>query len=67
MNIKLSLYFKKMVSNAAAAKKFCEEQECPSNWKDANGENCCVHHANIHSCPLAFMVSTIGVSVLHAR
>ncbi|XP_065261995.1 atrial natriuretic peptide receptor 2-like [Emys orbicularis] len=42
-------------SNAAAAKKFCEEQECPSNWKDANGENCCVHHANIHSCPLAFM------------
>ncbi|XP_044876336.1 atrial natriuretic peptide receptor 2-like isoform X2 [Mauremys mutica] len=41
--------------NAAAAKKFCEEQECPSNWKDANGENCCVHHANIHSCPLAFM------------
>uniref|UniRef100_A0A7M4FES2 Guanylate cyclase n=1 Tax=Crocodylus porosus TaxID=8502 RepID=A0A7M4FES2_CROPO len=42
-------------SNATAAKKFCEEQECPSNWKDANGENCCVHHANIHSCPLAFM------------
>ncbi|XP_053159133.1 atrial natriuretic peptide receptor 1-like isoform X2 [Hemicordylus capensis] len=42
-------------SDAAAAKKFCEEQECPPNWKDANGENCCVHHANIHSCPLAFM------------
>ncbi|XP_001509130.2 atrial natriuretic peptide receptor 1-like [Ornithorhynchus anatinus] len=42
-------------SNAAAAKKFCEEAECPANWKDANGENCCVHHANIHSCPLAFM------------
>ncbi|XP_032642428.1 atrial natriuretic peptide receptor 1-like [Chelonoidis abingdonii] len=42
-------------SNAAAAKKFCEEQECPSNWKDANEENCCIHHANIHSCPLAFM------------
>uniref|UniRef100_A0A8D0G9H7 Guanylate cyclase n=1 Tax=Sphenodon punctatus TaxID=8508 RepID=A0A8D0G9H7_SPHPU len=46
-------------SNVAAAKKFCEEQDCPSNWKDANGENCCVHHANIHSCPLAFMVSGI--------
>ncbi|XP_044284060.1 atrial natriuretic peptide receptor 1-like [Varanus komodoensis] len=43
-------------SDAAAAKKFCEEQECPPNWKDANGENCCVHHANIHSCPMAFMV-----------
>ncbi|XP_060092517.1 atrial natriuretic peptide receptor 2-like [Heteronotia binoei] len=42
-------------SDAAAAKTFCEEQECPLNWKDANGENCCVHHANIHSCPLAFM------------
>ncbi|XP_066468706.1 atrial natriuretic peptide receptor 1-like [Tiliqua scincoides] len=42
-------------SDATAAKKFCEEQECPPNWKDANGENCCVHHANIHSCPLAFM------------
>jgi len=44
-------------SNATAAKEFCEEQECPASWKDANGENCCVHHANIHSCPLAFMVS----------
>ncbi|KAM8960519.1 atrial natriuretic peptide receptor 1-like [Pelodytes ibericus] len=42
-------------SDAASAKKFCEEQECPSNWKDANGENCCVHHANIHSCPMSFM------------
>ncbi|XP_009675076.2 atrial natriuretic peptide receptor 2 [Struthio camelus] len=42
-------------SNATAAKDFCEEQECPDNWKEANGENCCVHHANIHSCPLAFM------------
>ncbi|XP_048360348.1 atrial natriuretic peptide receptor 2-like [Sphaerodactylus townsendi] len=42
-------------SDVAAAKKFCEEQECPPSWKDANEENCCVHHANIHSCPLAFM------------
>nr|XP_020831893.1 atrial natriuretic peptide receptor 1-like [Phascolarctos cinereus] len=45
-------------SNATAAKKFCEDVECPANWKEANGENCCVHHANIHSCPLAFMVSS---------
>ncbi|XP_027302647.3 atrial natriuretic peptide receptor 1 isoform X3 [Anas platyrhynchos] len=42
-------------SNATAAREFCEEHECPASWKDANGENCCVHHANIHSCPLAFM------------
>ncbi|NXC44263.1 ANPRB protein, partial [Penelope pileata] len=47
-------------SNATAAKEFCEEHECPVSWKDANGENCCVHHANIHSCPLAFMVSGRG-------
>uniref|UniRef100_A0A8C4SL10 Guanylate cyclase n=1 Tax=Erpetoichthys calabaricus TaxID=27687 RepID=A0A8C4SL10_ERPCA len=37
--------------------RFCEEHECPSNWKDANDQNCCVHHANIHSCPLSFMGS----------
>eukprot|EP00062_Callorhinchus_milii_P020617 gi/632976478/ref/XP_007904816.1/ PREDICTED: atrial natriuretic peptide receptor 1-like [Callorhinchus milii] len=42
--------------NASAAKAFCEEKECPSDWKNANEDNCCVHHANIHSCPLSFMV-----------
>ncbi|NWR37655.1 ANPRB protein, partial [Tachuris rubrigastra] len=47
-------------SNAPAAKEFCEERECPIRWKDANEENCCVYHANIHSCPLAFMVSGKG-------
>ncbi|XP_075060919.1 atrial natriuretic peptide receptor 2-like [Mixophyes fleayi] len=41
--------------DAEAAKRFCEEQECPGSWKDANEENCCVHHANIHSCPISFM------------
>ncbi|KFP12961.1 Atrial natriuretic peptide receptor 2, partial [Egretta garzetta] len=46
-------------STATAAKEFCEEHECPASWKDANGENCCVYHANIHSCPLAFMVRGI--------
>ncbi|KAL7988638.1 hypothetical protein Chor_007557, partial [Crotalus horridus] len=50
-------------SDAKCAKKFCEEQECPPNWKDANEENCCVHHANIHSCPLAFMVVLVHVGV----
>ncbi|OWK57291.1 Atrial natriuretic peptide receptor 2, partial [Lonchura striata] len=42
-------------SNATAAKEFCEEHDCPARWKDANRDNCCVYHANIHSCPLAFM------------
>ncbi|NXV81895.1 ANPRB protein, partial [Atlantisia rogersi] len=46
--------------NATAAKEFCEDHECPASWKDANVENCCVYHANIHSCPLAFMVSIRG-------
>ncbi|XP_071995528.1 atrial natriuretic peptide receptor 1-like [Engystomops pustulosus] len=41
--------------NAESAKRFCEEQVCPANWKDVNGENCCIHHANIHSCPMSFM------------
>ncbi|XP_043916282.1 atrial natriuretic peptide receptor 1-like [Protopterus annectens] len=45
------------VMDAASAKTFCEHQECPSNWKDANSENCCIHHANIHSCPMAFMTT----------
>ncbi|NWU88835.1 ANPRB protein, partial [Upupa epops] len=48
-----------LASNATAAKEFCEKHECPASWKDANEENCCVYHANIHSCPLAFMVSII--------
>ncbi|XP_029473517.1 atrial natriuretic peptide receptor 1-like [Rhinatrema bivittatum] len=42
-------------SNASAAKAFCEEKDCPLEWKDATEENCCVYHANIHSCPLEFM------------
>ncbi|NWZ31205.1 ANPRB protein, partial [Asarcornis scutulata] len=56
-NIKLCPFLCSLASNATAAREFCEEHECPASWKDANGENCCVHHANIHSCPLAFMVS----------
>lgn len=62
-NVKVSLFLCCLASNATAAKEFCEEHECPASWKDANGENCCVYHANIHSCPLAFMVS-IMCSVL---
>ncbi|KAM5148116.1 atrial natriuretic peptide receptor 1-like [Mantella aurantiaca] len=42
-------------SNASAAKHFCEEVECPSDWKYATEQNCCIYHANIHSCPLEYM------------
>ncbi|XP_034020171.1 atrial natriuretic peptide receptor 1-like [Thalassophryne amazonica] len=44
-------------SNPEEAQEFCELQECPANWKDANTENCCIHHANIHSCPLGYMTA----------
>ncbi|XP_028259804.1 atrial natriuretic peptide receptor 2 [Parambassis ranga] len=42
-------------SDAADAKRFCHEHECPSHWNNANELNCCVYHANIHSCPLGLM------------
>ncbi|XP_039667717.1 atrial natriuretic peptide receptor 2-like [Perca fluviatilis] len=42
-------------SNASEAKRFCHEHECPANWNNANDINCCVYHANIHSCPLGLM------------
>uniref|UniRef100_A0A1A7XTH4 Guanylate cyclase n=2 Tax=Iconisemion striatum TaxID=60296 RepID=A0A1A7XTH4_9TELE len=47
------------ITDAASAQSFCEHHECPVNWKDANGENCCIHHANIHSCPLGYMTESI--------
>uniref|UniRef100_A0A8K9UGI1 Guanylate cyclase n=1 Tax=Oncorhynchus mykiss TaxID=8022 RepID=A0A8K9UGI1_ONCMY len=45
-------------SNASEAKRFCDKHDCPANWNSANEINCCIYHANIHSCPLALMVST---------
>lgn len=47
-----------LCSNASEARRFCHEHECPSNWNSANEINCCVYHANIHSCPLGLMVGT---------
>ncbi|XP_037333684.2 atrial natriuretic peptide receptor 1-like [Pungitius pungitius] len=47
------------ISTAEAARSFCEHLDCPSNWRDADGENCCIHHANIHSCPLGHMTESI--------
>uniref|UniRef100_A0A672ZB34 Guanylate cyclase n=2 Tax=Sphaeramia orbicularis TaxID=375764 RepID=A0A672ZB34_9TELE len=45
------------IVTAEDARKFCEHLDCPTNWKDADGENCCIHHANIHSCPLGYMTT----------
>ncbi|XP_061525702.1 atrial natriuretic peptide receptor 1-like [Phycodurus eques] len=45
------------IVNMEDAQRFCQHHECPANWKDADGENCCIHHANIHSCPLGYMTS----------
>ena len=45
-------------SEASEVKQFCDHHECPSNWNNANEMNCCVYHANIHSCPLGLMVRT---------
>uniref|UniRef100_A0A3Q3B0S8 Guanylate cyclase n=1 Tax=Kryptolebias marmoratus TaxID=37003 RepID=A0A3Q3B0S8_KRYMA len=45
------------ITDAASARRFCEHHDCPASWKDANGENCCIHHANIHSCPLGYMTT----------
>ncbi|XP_053728873.1 atrial natriuretic peptide receptor 2-like [Synchiropus splendidus] len=42
-------------SDPADARRFCHEHECPANWNNANEMNCCVYHANIHSCPLGLM------------
>ncbi|XP_028824272.1 atrial natriuretic peptide receptor 1-like isoform X2 [Denticeps clupeoides] len=47
------------IRTVEAARTFCEEHECP-DWKDANGENCCIHHANIHSCPMGYMERICG-------
>lgn len=52
------------IVNAEAARQFCEHHECPASWKDANEENCCIHHANIHSCPLGYMVRNLLLGLL---
>ncbi|XP_028298297.1 atrial natriuretic peptide receptor 1 [Gouania willdenowi] len=51
------IFTQSSIRNAEEARSFCEHHECPSNWKDANGENCCIHHANIHSCPMGYMTT----------
>ncbi|KAF4096230.1 atrial natriuretic peptide receptor 1 [Onychostoma macrolepis] len=49
------IFIHRSITDPAEARHFCEQHECPADWKNANGENCCIHHANIHSCPMGFM------------
>lgn len=39
-----------MCRNGSEAKKFCLNHDCPEDPEDANEENCCLHHINVHSC-----------------
>uniref|UniRef100_W5L8E5 Guanylate cyclase n=1 Tax=Astyanax mexicanus TaxID=7994 RepID=W5L8E5_ASTMX len=55
-----NIFIHRAITDPAEARRFCEEHECPNNWKDANGENCCIHHANIHSCPMGYMERICG-------
>lgn len=56
-----------LCSNASEARRFCHEHECPANWNNANEMNCCVYHANIHSCPLGLMVGTQRCVLQHVH
>ena len=38
--------------NSTEAQAWCENTLCPAP-KDAGVDNCCVHHFNLHSCPLS--------------
>ncbi|XP_016111881.1 atrial natriuretic peptide receptor 2-like [Sinocyclocheilus grahami] len=49
------IFIHRSITDPAEARRFCEQHDCPADWKDASGENCCIHHANIHSCPMGFM------------
>ncbi|KAK2863413.1 hypothetical protein Q5P01_002946 [Channa striata] len=55
--IENSIFTHSSIVDAEAARTFCEHHDCPANWKDADGDNCCIHHANIHSCPMGYMTS----------
>ncbi|CAL8378412.1 unnamed protein product [Boreogadus saida] len=55
--IKKDVFPHSSIVDAEAARWFCEHQDCPTNWRDADGENCCIHHANIHSCPIRHLAT----------
>ncbi|ELU11951.1 hypothetical protein CAPTEDRAFT_165186 [Capitella teleta] len=39
-------------TNGSEAKYWCETTICPSASADVTINNCCIHHVNVHSCPL---------------
>uniref|UniRef100_A0A3P8UZ15 Guanylate cyclase n=1 Tax=Cynoglossus semilaevis TaxID=244447 RepID=A0A3P8UZ15_CYNSE len=55
--VEKNIFTHSSIVDAEAARRFCEHHDCPISWKDADGENCCIHHANIHSCPLGYMTT----------
>lgn len=34
------------------ARDWCETTRCPQSSSDAFQDNCCIHHVNVHTCPL---------------
>jgi len=49
---------KKLFPDVSAVRKFCNET-CGDPGR-ANGDNCCIHHINIHSCPKSALKGEIG-------
>lgn len=47
----LTFFTPQFLSNANDAKDWCETTKCPAP-SAATQENCCIHHMNLHSCPL---------------
>ncbi|XP_076462753.1 LOW QUALITY PROTEIN: atrial natriuretic peptide receptor 1-like [Babylonia areolata] len=40
-------------NDPTGARQWCETTQCPADVTQATQENCCVHHVNVHSCPMA--------------
>ncbi|XP_067931883.1 atrial natriuretic peptide receptor 1-like [Watersipora subatra] len=52
-----SNFFKRLdgsfiASNGTVAQEWCEQQQCPEECAEATQDNCCLHHVNVHSCPV---------------
>ena len=44
----------------AEAKEWCQNVTCPDVIKEVDSTSCCIHHVNIHSCPITNDVSYCG-------
>ncbi|XP_062509817.1 atrial natriuretic peptide receptor 1-like [Corticium candelabrum] len=42
-------YFSETFKNGSEVKRFCLDTSCP-DATEANEDNCCLHHINVHSC-----------------